>query len=188
MPDAGFRNFKCLNRGGLQRRGCREAAKPRIGKDEFAMEKSRDFPCVLLCVVQIFNFLIWIWRFEFSMMKFPLSISSIFKWRRLLRRLQDWFSRQKSRAFFWRAFFWRDFFWSSITARELCSHQCLWSGFIFPELEHLYKNVRPLFQKEAFEIWGVPSFPKREHVRAVMYPPDWARISSRFISRVYWMT
>jgi len=34
-----------------------------------------------------------------------------------------------------------DFFWSSITARELCSHQCLWSGFIFPELEHLYKNV-----------------------------------------------
>jgi len=31
-----------------------------------AMEKSRDFPCVLLCVVQIFKFLIWIWRFEFS--------------------------------------------------------------------------------------------------------------------------
>jgi len=30
------------------------------------MEKSRDFPCVLLCVVQIFKFLIWIWRFEFS--------------------------------------------------------------------------------------------------------------------------
>jgi len=50
-------------------------------------------------------------------------------------------SGQKSRAFFWRAFFWRAFFWSSITALELCSHQCLWSGFIFPELEHLYKNV-----------------------------------------------
>jgi len=31
-----------------------------------AVEKSRDFPCVLLCVVQIFKFLIWIWRFEFS--------------------------------------------------------------------------------------------------------------------------
>ena len=51
------------------------------------------------------------------------------------------FRDQKSRAFFWRVFLWRAFFWSSITARELCSHQCLWSGFIFPELEHLYKNV-----------------------------------------------
>jgi len=30
------------------------------------MEQSRDFQCVLLCVVQIFNFLIRIWRFEFS--------------------------------------------------------------------------------------------------------------------------
>jgi len=30
------------------------------------MEKSRDFPYVLLYVVQIFKFLIWIWRFEFS--------------------------------------------------------------------------------------------------------------------------
>jgi len=30
------------------------------------MRKSRDFPCVLLCVVQIFKFLIWIWRFQFS--------------------------------------------------------------------------------------------------------------------------
>jgi len=48
-----------------------------------SMEESRDFPCVLLCVVQIFKYLIWIWRFEFQSMKFPLSISSIFKWRRL---------------------------------------------------------------------------------------------------------
>ena len=30
------------------------------------MEKSRDFLCILLCVVPIFKFLIWIWRFEFS--------------------------------------------------------------------------------------------------------------------------
>ena len=30
------------------------------------MERSRDFPCVLLCVVQIFKFLIWMWRLEFS--------------------------------------------------------------------------------------------------------------------------
>jgi len=30
------------------------------------MEKSRDFPCVLLCVLHIFKFLIWIWTFEFS--------------------------------------------------------------------------------------------------------------------------
>jgi len=35
MLDAGFRNFTCLNRGGLQHRGCREAAKPRIEKDFF---------------------------------------------------------------------------------------------------------------------------------------------------------
>ena len=43
----------------------------------------------------------------------------------------------------------------------------------FPELEHLYKNVfTTSFPKKAFGIWGVPSFPKREHVRAVMYPPE----------------
>jgi len=30
---------------------------------------------------------------------------------------------------------------------------------------------RPLFQKEEFEVWGVPSFPRREHVLAVISLP-----------------
>jgi len=51
MPDAGFRNFKCLNRGGLQRRGCREAAKPRIEKDEFAQWKN----------LEIFHVFCYVW-------------------------------------------------------------------------------------------------------------------------------
>ena len=50
------------------------------------------------------------------------------------------FFETKNRAIFLESFFLERNFWSSITARELCSHQCLWSGFIF-ELEHLYKNI-----------------------------------------------
>jgi len=44
----------------------------------------------------------------------------------------------------------------------------------FPRIRTFVQKTfsRPLFQKEAFEIWGVPSFPK--NVRAVMYPPEWA--------------
>jgi len=49
--------------------------------------------------------------------------------------------RPKIERYFLESFFLERNSWSSITARELCSHQCLWSGFIFPELEHLYKNV-----------------------------------------------
>jgi len=40
------------------------------------------------------------------------------------RRSQDQFSRQKSRAFFWRAFFWR-----GITAREVCSRAVMLARF-----------------------------------------------------------
>jgi len=47
----------------------------------------------------------------------------------------------KIESFFLETFFLERNSWSSITDRELCSHQCLWSGFIFPELENLYKNV-----------------------------------------------
>jgi len=51
MPDAGFRNFKCFNRGSLQRRGCREAAKPRIEKDEFVQWKN----------LEIFHVFCYVW-------------------------------------------------------------------------------------------------------------------------------
>ena len=49
--DAGFRNFKCLNRGGLQRRGCRETAKPCIEKDELAQWKN----------LEIFHVFYYVW-------------------------------------------------------------------------------------------------------------------------------
>ena len=79
--------------------------------------------------------------------------------------------------------------WSSITARELCSHQCLWSGFIFPELEHLYKNVfAASFPKRSVRNVGCSFVSKKRTRSTVMYPPEWARISSRFISRVYLIT
>ena len=58
-----------------------------------------------------------------------------------------------------------------------------------------FPRIRTFVQKRFHDLFSkkkrskcVPSFPKREHVRAVMYPPEWARISSRFISRVYLIT
>jgi len=84
MLDAGFRNFKCLNRGGLQRRGCREVAKPRIEKDEFAQWKNLE---IFNVWYQHLNFGFEYGDLNFQSMKFPLSISHIFKW----RRLDPWF-------------------------------------------------------------------------------------------------
>jgi len=55
------------------------------------------------------------------------------------RRTDFW--DQTSSDIFWRAFFWRGISGAALLPVQLCSHQCLWSGFIFPELEHLYKNV-----------------------------------------------
>jgi len=55
----------------------------------------------------------------------------------------------KNRAVFLERFFWRGISGAALLPVQLCSHQCLWSGFIFPELEHLYKNV------------FMSSFPKR---------------------------
>ena len=43
----------------------------------------------------------------------------------------------KNRAIFLERFFWRGISGAALLPVQLCSHQCLWTGFIFPELEHL---------------------------------------------------
>ena len=61
--------------------------------------------------------------------------------------------RPKIERYFLESFFLERNSWSSITARELCSHQCLWSVFIFPELEHLYKNeLEHLYKSQQLSI------------------------------------
>jgi len=49
--------------------------------------------------------------------------------------------RDKNRELFSGELFSGEEFVEQHFSRELGSHQCLWSGFIFPELEYLYKNV-----------------------------------------------
>ena len=82
--------------------------------------------------------------------------------------------RPKIERYFLESFFLERNSWSSITTRELCSHQCLGSGFIFPELELLYKNV------------FTASFPKRsvQNVRCSFVSKKRTRSGSNVSSRL----
>ena len=82
--------------------------------------------------------------------------------------------RPKIERYFLESFFLERNFWSSILLVQLCSHQCLWSGFIFPELEHLYKNV------------FTASFPKRSvrNLRCSFVSKKRTRSGSNVSSRV----
>ena len=64
----------------------------------------------------------------------PNRISSQFP---VSRRSQDWFSRQKIERFFWRDFSGEIFLEQHYCPYNFVPTNLLWSGFIFPELEHL---------------------------------------------------
>ena len=108
------------------------------------------------------------------------------------RRTDFW--DQKSSDIFWRTFFWRGISGAVLLTVQLCSHQCLWSGFIFPELEHLYKNVfTASFPKRSVRNLGCSFVSKKRtrsgsNVSSRVGKDHPTRISSRFISRDYWMT
>ena len=77
--------------------------------------------------------------------------------------------RPKIERYFLESFFLERNFWSSITARTTLFPSMSVEWIHFPRIRTFVQTFsRPLFQKEAFEIWGVPSFPRREHVLAVI--------------------
>ena len=108
----------------------------------------------------------------------------------LSRRSQDRFVRPKIERYFLESFFRERNFGRSITCLQLCSH------YLAVEWIHISPNYnicrktfsRPLFQKEASEIWGCSFVSKKRTRFGSNFPPEWATISSRSISRDYLIT
>ena len=92
---------------------------------------------------------------------------------RSLRRSQDGVLRQKSSDIFWRAFFGRGISGEALLVYYFVPVNWLWSGFINPRIRtFVKKRFHGLFsKKKRSKSGGVPSFPRREHVPAVISLP-----------------
>ena len=91
-----------------------------------------------------------------------------------LRRSQDGFLRQKSSDIFWRAFSGRGISGEALLVYNFVPINWLWSGFINPRIRtFVEKHFHGLFsKKKRSKSGGVPSFPRREHVLAVISLPS----------------
>jgi len=82
--------------------------------------------------------------------------------------------RQKIERFFWRDFSREEFREKHYCPYNFVSINWLWSGFIYPRIRtFVEKRFHGLFlKKKRSKSGGVPSFPRREHVLAVIYLPS----------------
>ena len=82
--------------------------------------------------------------------------------------------RPKIERFFWRAFFGRGISGEALLVYNFVPINWLWSGFIYARIRtFVEKRFHGLFSKKKRSKSGdVPSFPKREHVQAVISPPS----------------
>ena len=85
--------------------------------------------------------------------------------------------RQKSSDIFWRAFFGRRISGETLLVYNFVPINWLWSGFIHPRIRtFVEKRFHGLFSKKKPSKCGVvPSFPRREHVLAVIFLPSGQR-------------
>ena len=93
--------------------------------------------------------------------------------------------RQKSSDIFRRAFFGNDISGEALLVYNFVPSNWLWSGFINPPPPFGFFSFP---RKESFDLNRKKKAPKKRTRFGRKFPPEWAKISSRSISRDYFIT